>query len=145
VFLLSACEYKAVSLQKEIAELRFEQQGALDKLRKKYGQGELATALSHQATTAGEKQAKAQADKTDAAVTKKLYEAISSTVLDVDKNSFESHCVDIGKGERPTIFSPRARAFFDSSEAKGACRDVAVRHFSIVAKEAELQRALAGQ
>ena len=135
----AGCEDKAVTLQKELASFRFEQQEMLDGLYAKYGSGELADAVKEKTVVAGDKKANEADNAEDKKVAKEFFQAISNAALEMDRSAFDSHCIDLGKGERPTILSPRARLYFALSDVKKACHDVAQVEFSIVGKQTALK------
>ncbi len=136
----AGCTEKSVSVEKELADKRFAQLERLDALYAAYGQGELAAAVHKKALQSAEKSAAEEKTQADKDVTRELMTALSSAALEMDRSAFDEHCIDLGRGQRPSILSPKARAFFADKATLDKCRDIAQVQFEIEALETELKR-----
>lgn len=125
VGLLAGCPSK----QDKLVSLRTEKRATLDALFAEFGGGELA---------AQSKQKAGEQAKPDDGFGKALVQALGNAVGEADRLVFEDHCQTLGGGERPTILTDKAKAYFGREDVQKKCRKVAALALEVSALEREL-------
>lgn len=136
--LATGCEEESprVKLERELVKLRTERTEKLGDLYEQYGGGTLSEHVAKDAREEAkelEAEANAAEDAPDAKdrdhdgkrLASGMLQALGNVAADMDRSGFESHCLAIGKGDRPTILTKKAKVFFHKDEVKEACREIA--------------------
>jgi hypothetical protein len=126
ISLLLAC----LSPEEQLAEKRGQLTTGMEELYAAYGGSDVAKAVDGAARSAGVGDTTART----------FGEMLGNMAVSVDRELFESQCLDLGAGNKPATLTDRARDFFAKDSTRTSCTRLAKLTREVDALEKQVER-----